>query len=135
MAFLFPTNGTLREVRFLWASSIHVLTSSTDLNYRIDLPDPEVRELIDGDLLPHNRDALLEYDQVRHVKVKRLYPHFEPAQPLDQAWEIVCALQRRLDYVQTVRLMFTAPVYVCQISRRTYRFEVGPAGSGTYDFK
>ena len=44
-----------------------------DLNYRIDLPDPEVRELIGDNLLPHNRDALLEYDQVRRVTVNR--PH------------------------------------------------------------
>jgi len=50
-----------------------------DLNYRIDLPDPEVRELIGDNLLPHNRDALLEYDQVRHVIVKWLHPHPQPS--------------------------------------------------------
>ena len=54
-------------------------TASKDLNYRIDLPDSEVRELIGDNLLPHNRDALQEYDQVRLVIVKRPHPHLQPS--------------------------------------------------------
>jgi len=54
-------------------------TASKDLNYRIDLPDSEVRELIGDNLLPHNRDALQEYDQVRRVIVKRPHPHPQPS--------------------------------------------------------
>ena len=69
--------------------------SLKDLNYRIELPDPEVRELIGDGLLPHNRDALLEYDQVRRIVAKRLRPYPNPAQHLDQKWEILYSLQGR----------------------------------------
>lgn len=53
--------------------------SLKDLNYRIELPDPEVRELIGDSLLPHNRDALLEYDQVRRIIAKKLRPYPQPS--------------------------------------------------------
>ena len=40
------------------------LTPSSDLNYRIDLIDEEVRELIQGGPRDLNFKALFQYDQV-----------------------------------------------------------------------
>jgi len=78
-SYLFPTNGLSREVCFMRTFSLYVLTPPKDLNYRIELPDPEVRELIGDSLLPHNRDALLEYDQVRRIVATKFRPHPQPS--------------------------------------------------------